>query len=413
MKRSGVADLPLHGGRVPQWLATRMTTLGTAISESVIHHYGHAAFLSRLSDPFWFQALGSVMGMDWHSSGITTSVLGALKRGLNPRAHELGIYICGGRGRHSRNTPDELRAIALRTGLDGDALVRTSRLAAKVDNNAIADGFQIYLHGFFLTKDGEWSIVQQGMNEQSRLARRYHWHSAAVKDFTCEPHTAIVGQHTGVIQNLVDERARPAQDALLTIAADSPQRTLSEVMKMRLPSHHDVRAKDVDLKRLGAVLAVSYERQLRDFASLLLVENLGPRTLQSLALIAEVIHGTPTRFNDPARFAFAHGGKDSHPFPVPLKTYDESIAVLRRGLDAAKVGDPDKIDGMKRLEKFVRAIEKRFSPEADFDAVMAHEHAISKSLDGRTVFDPSTRDDAPTARHRSLRASDKQLSLFD
>ena len=396
MKSSGVADLPLHGGRVPQWLATRMTTLGTAISESVIQHYGHSAFLSRLSDPFWFQALGSVMGMDWHSSGITTSVLGALKRGLNPRAHELGIYICGGRGRHSRNTPDELRAIASRTGLDGDTLVRTSRLAAKVDNNAIADGFQIYLHGFVLTKAGEWAIVQQGMNEQSRLARRYHWHSATVKDFTCEPHTAIVGEpafakgyggQAPLVQNLVDERARPAQDALLTIAGDNPQRTLSEVMKMRMPVHHDVRAKDVDLKRLGAVLAVSYEQQLRDFASLLLVENLGPRTLQSLALIAEVIHGTPTRFTDPARFSFAHGGKDSHPFPVPLKTYDESIAVLRRSLDAAKVGDPDKIDGMKRLDKFVRAIEKRFSPEADFDAVITHEHAISKSLDGRTAGD--------------------------
>ena len=418
MKRSGVADLPLHGGRVPQWLATRMTTLGTAISESVIHHYGHSALLSRLSDPFWFQALGSVMGMDWHSSGITTSVLGALKRGLNPRAHELGIYICGGRGRHSRNTPDELRKIAGQTGLDGDALVRTSRLAAKVDNNAIADGFQIYLHGFVLTKAGEWAIVQQGMNEASRLARRYHWHSAAVKDFTCEPHTAIVGDSTGVIQNLVDQHARPAQDALLSIASDNPQRTLSEVVKMRLPAHHDVRAKDVDLKRLGAVLAVSYERQLQDVASLLLVQNLGPRTLQSQALIAEDIHGTPTRFNDPARFSFAHGGKDGHPFPVPLKTYDESISVLRRSLDAARLGDTEKIDGMKRLDKFVRAIEKRYSPEADFDAVMAHEHAISKSLGGRTVFDPSTRDAAPAAPHRSLRAGDArprkgQLSLFD
>ncbi len=411
MKRSGVADLPLHGGRVPQWLAARMTTLGTAITESVVHHYGHSAFLSRLSDPFWFQALGSVMGMDWHSSGITTSVLGALKRGLNPRAHELGIYICGGRGRHSRNTPDELRRIAERTGLDGDALVRTSRLAAKVDNNAIADGFQIYLHGFVLTKQGEWAIVQQGMNEQSRLARRYHWHSATVKDFTCEPHTAIVGPPSPIgsgapgerprIQNLVDERAKPAQDALLIVAGENSQRTLSEVMKMRLPSHHDVRAKDVDLKRLGAVLAVSHERKLRDFASLLLVENLGPRTLQSLALIAEVIHGTPTRFADPARFSFAHGGKDSHPFPVPLKTYDESIAVLRRGLDAAKVGDTEKIDGMKRLEKFVRAIETRYSPEVDFDAVMAHEHAISKSLNGRSVLD----DRRPNKRG--------QLGLFD
>jgi len=382
---------------VPQWLATRMTTLGTAISESVVHHYGSSALLSRLSDPFWFQALGSVMGMDWHSSGITTSVLGALKRGLNPRAHELGIYICGGRGRHSRNTPAELRAIADKTGLDGDALVRSSRLAAKVDNNAIADGFQIYLHGFILTKHGEWAIVQQGMNEGTRLARRYHWHSATVKDFTCEPHTAIVGPPSpdgcdapgsvAVIQNLVDERARPAQGALLAIANDNPQRTLTEVMKMRMPIHHDVRAKDVDLTRLGAVLAVSHDRKLRDFASLLLMENVGPRTVQTLAMIAEVIHGTPTRFADPARFSFALGGKDRHPFPVPLKTYDESIDVLRRSLDAARVGDTEKLDGMKRLERFVRMVEQQYSPEADFDAVIAHEHAISKSLNGRSVFD--------------------------
>jgi hypothetical protein len=410
MKRSGVADLPLHGGRVPQWLATRMTTLGTAISESVVHHYGHSALLSRLSDPFWFQALGSVMGMDWHSSGITTSVLGALKRGLTPRAHELGIYICGGRGRHSRNTPQELRAIADTTGLDGDALVRTSRLAAKVDNNAIADGFQIYLHGFILTKDGEWAIVQQGMNEGTRLARRYHWHSETVKDFTCEPHTGIVGEPAfadgygeagyPLIQNLVDERAKPAQGALLAVANDNPQRTLTEVMKMRMPMHHDVRAKDVDVRRLGAVLAVSHDQKLRDFASLLLLENVGPRTLQTLAMIAEVIHGTPTRFTDPARFSFALGGKDRHPFPVPLKTYDESIGVLRRSLDAAKVGDTEKIDGMKRLDKFVRAVEKKYSPEADFDAVMAHEHAISKSLGGRSVFD-------------DVKPSRKQLSLFD
>ena len=416
MKRSGVADLPLHGGRVPQWLATRMTTMGTAISESVLHHYGSSALLSRLSDPFWFQALGSVMGMDWHSSGITTSVLGALKRGLNPRSHELGIYICGGRGKHSRNTPAELRAIADKTGLDGEALVRTSRLAAKVDNNAIVDGFQIYLHGFILSNTGEWAIVQQGMNEGTGLARRYHWHSETVTDFTCEPHTGIVGPPSPmgygapgsarVIQNLIDERAKPAQQALLAIANDKPQRTLTEVMKMRMPIHHDVRAKDVDLTRLGAVLAVSHDRELRDFASLLLLENVGPRTLQTLAMVAEVIHGTPTRFSDPARFSFALGGKDRHPFPVPLTTYNETIAVLRRSLDAAKVGDTEKIDGMKRLDTFVRAVERRYAPEADFNDVMAHEHAISKSLNGRSVFDPPT----------SLRASrlpSAQLPLFD
>src|SRR5688572_29799772 len=228
MKRSGTADLPLHGGRVPAWLAARMTLLGTAISESIIHHYGRSALLSRLSDPFWFQALGAVMGMDWHSSGITTSVLGALKRGLNPRSHELGLHFCGGRGRQSRNTPDELRAIAERTGLDAEALARTSRLTARVDNNAVADGFQIYLHGFIVSEGGEWTVVQQGLNASSRLARRYHWHSATVADFTCEPHTGIVGQPVGLIRNLVDHRAKPAQDALLTIARSGPERALDE-----------------------------------------------------------------------------------------------------------------------------------------------------------------------------------------
>jgi hypothetical protein len=257
------------------------------------------------------------------------------------------------------------------------------------------------------------------MNEGSRLARRYHWHSATVRDFTCEPHTGIVGESEGLIQNLVDERAKPAQDALLSLANDNPQRTLTEVMKMRMPIHHDVRARDVDLTRLGAVLAVSHDRRLRDFASLLLLENVGPRTLQTLAMIAEVIHGTPTRFSDPARFSFALGGKDRHPFPVPLKTYDEAIGVLRRSLDAARLGDTDKIDGMKRLDRFVCAVERRYSPEADFDALMTHEHAISKSIGGRSVFDPSTRDEAPWSRQPSRTAGDvkprrtAQLSLFD
>jgi hypothetical protein len=385
MKRSGIADLPLHGGRVPPWLAARMTTLGTAIVESVLHHYGHSELLSRLSDPFWFQALGCVMGMDWHSSGITTSVIGALKRGLNPRANELGVYICGGRGRHSRNTPAELRAIAERRGLDGDALVRTSRLTARIDNNAIADGFQIYLHSFIVTNGGEWAVVQQGLNDESGLARRYHWHSQTVRDFTSRPHTAIVGDPQGEILNLVDAEARPAQDALLAIAREHPETTLAEVRRLVLPRHHDVRAHDVDLQRLGAVLAMAYEREFRDFASLLLLENLGPRTLQSLALVAEVVHGAPARFSDPARFSFAHGGKDSHPFPVPVKTYDESIGVLRRALDSARMGDTERLDGFARLERFVRAVEERCAFEADFEALVQHERRISPGLDGRTA----------------------------
>jgi len=410
MKRSGFADLPLHGGRVPPWLSERMTKLGSAIAENIIYNYGSGEFLSRLSDPFWFQAFGSVMGMDWHSSGITTSVVGALKRGLNPRAHELGLHVCGGRGKQSRKTPAELTTVANAAGLAGHALVRTSRLTAKIDNNAIADGFQLYLHTFIVSDAGKWAVVQQGMNPANGLARRYHWHSATVKDFTCDPHTAIVGQHQGTIMNLVDAQAGAAQKAMLEMARQAPEKTLREASKLTVPRHHDVRAKAVDLKRLGAILAVAYERELQDFASLLLLENLGPRTLQSLALIAEVVHGAPSRFSDPARFSFALGGKDRHPFPVPLKTYDESIAVLRRGLDSAKVGHTEKLEGFRRLEKFVRNVEETYQPVAQFKEVVAHEHAISASLNGRSVFDDRKR--APRAKGRATVAQEKQLSLF-
>ena len=410
MKRSGFADLPLHGGRVPPWLSERMTKLGSAIAENIIYNYGCGEFLSRLSDPFWFQAFGSVMGMDWHSSGITTSVVGALKRGLNPRAHELGLHVCGGRGKQSRKTPAELSVVANAAGLAADALVRTSRLTAKIDNNAIADGFQLYLHTFIVSDAGEWAVVQQGMNPANGLARRYHWHSASVRDFTCEPHTAIVGQHQGTIMNLVAAQAASAQKAMLGMVREEPQKTLSEATKLTVPRHHDVRAKDVDLKRLGAVLAVAYESELQDFASLLLLEKLGPRTLQSLALITEVVHGAPSRFSDPARFSFALGGKDRHPFPVPLKTYDESIAVLRRGLDSAKVGDTEKVEGFRRLERFVRNVEETYQPAAHFAEVVAHEHTISASLDGRSVFDDHKR--APRVKARVAVAPEKQLSLF-
>jgi hypothetical protein len=390
MKRSGTADLPLHGGRVPSWLAARMTELGTAIAEQVILNYGQSKFLTRLSDPFWFQAYGAVMGMDWHSSGITTSVLGALKRGLNPRFSELGLMVCGGRGRHSVRTPDELRAFSQKTGLDGDALARTSRLTARIDNNAVADGFQLYLHSFVVTQSGEWAVVQQGMNPDSHLARRYHWHSASVRDFVSAPHTAIVGQPQGEILNLVDTRAAKAQNALLNIAKGPLTSSLNDARRLVMPVHPDVRAKDVDLKRLGAVLAVAHEQELRDFASLLLVEGLGPRTLQSLALIAEVVHGAPARFSDPARFSFAHGGKDGHPFPVPLKTYDESLGVLRRSLEAARLGHTEKLEGFRRLDRLTRNVEEEREPLADFDAAIRHERAISSSVGGRTVFDDKT-----------------------
>jgi hypothetical protein len=320
---------------------------------------------------------------------------------LNPRSGELGLCVCGGRGRHSKNTPDELRSYADRTGLDGESLVRASRLAARVDNNAIADGFQIYLHGFVLSATGEWTIVQQGLNDATGFARRYHWHSATVRDFTNEPHTAIVGEPQGEIMNLVASAASPAQRAIVEISRTRPESTLKDFQKLSMPARHDVRPSDVDLGRLGAVLASAYERGLHDFASLLLLEKLGPRTLQSLALVAEIIHGTPTRFSDPARFSFAHGGKDGHPFPVPLKTYDKTILILKHSLERAKIGETAKLDGLRRLERFVRTVEQRNTPQADFHKTIAREKAISNSLGGRTVF----------SRGRSKQGS-KQLSLF-
>jgi hypothetical protein len=349
--------------------------------------------------------------------------MGALKRGLNPRASELGIFICGGRGRHSRRTPDELLAVADRTSMNGDALVRASRLTARIDNNAIGDGFQIYLHTFVLSREGEWAVVQQGLNDAAGLARRYHWHSAGVRDFTSDPHSAIVGEPQGVILNLVDSRARAAQDAMLQLVREAPEKTLAELPKLVMPRHHDVRAENIDLDRLGAVMALAHQRELTDFASLLLVEKLGPRTLQSLALVAEVIHGAPSRFRDPARFSFAHGGKDGHPFPVPLKTYDESIAVLRNALDSARLGDTEKLDGMQRLTRFTQAIEERRAPHTDFEAAVAYERAVSPDLGGRTVHGPAARISAvpapaprsippkPERRDRSSRA-DRQMSLF-
>jgi hypothetical protein len=383
VKRSGTADLPLHHGRVPSWLAERMTRMGSAVAETIVRDYGTSALLSRLSDPFWFQAFGAVLGMDWHSSGITTAVMGALKRGLAARAAELGIHVCGGRGRAARDTPRELFGVAAARGFDGNALVRASRLTARIDNNALADGFHIYLHSFVVAADGEWAVVQQGLNDRSGMARRYHWHSATVRDFVAEPHAGIAGAHQGIIMNLVDSKARPAQAALLQIARDKPETTLAEARRLQMPERHQVRCIDVDLRRLGAVLAIAHDRELRRFADLLLLEKLGPRTLQALALIAEVVHGTPTRFSDPARFSFALGGKDGHPFPVPLARYDETVDFLRGALDGARLGDGEKLDGLRRLERFVLAVESELQPQADFAAVVARERDSCRFRDNR------------------------------
>jgi hypothetical protein len=386
MKHSGHADLPLHHGRVPIWLAERMSLLGGAIVESIILEYGKAEVLKRLSDPMWFQSLGCVMGMDWHSSGITTSVMGALKKALNPRSHELGIYVCGGRGKHSRNTPNELLHVAKRTGLDGNHLVKCSKLSAKVDNTAVQDGFQLYLHSFVVTNEGEWSVVQQGMSNATGMARRYHWHSEQLESFVNEPHASICGENQGLILNMAHNKADVTRNGVLEIAKENPVKMLAEIRKIAMPRHHDVKAKDIDLKRLGSVLALAYEKDLRNFESLLLLKGLGPRTLQSLVLVSEVIHGTPSRFSDPARFSFAHGGKDGHPFPVPTKVYDQTIHTLRTAVEKAKLGHSDKQKAIKQLTTVAQKLEKGFTPNANFEKLIEREKTESHKFGGRTVF---------------------------
>ncbi|SHN18629.1 DUF763 domain-containing protein [Chitinophaga sp. CF418] len=400
----GHADLPLHYGHVPPWLAKRMSLLGGAIVETIVADYGKGEVLRRLSDPCWFQALGCVLGMDWHSSGITTSVMGALKKALNPRAQELGIYICGGKGRHSKETPAELLAIAERTGLPGQELVRCSKLAAKVDNTAVQDGFQLYLHSFIVSNEGEWAVVQQGMNDANGMARRYHWHSAAFKQFTETPHTFIYGHNQGLILNLTDKDASVTKSGMLQLIKEKPAHLLPEIRNLVMPSHHDVRAKDVDLKRLGSVLAVAHERQLLDFESLLLLEGVGPRTLQSLTLVSEVIHGTPSRFTDPARFSFAHGGKDGHPFPVPVNVYDETISVLKDAVNKAKIGQSDKQEAIRKLSVLSQQVEKDFIPNARLEELIQEERDNSWQYGGRTVMGK--------AQPPGKKKGGSQLSLF-
>lgn len=404
MLRSGTTDLPLHGGKVPAWLHQRMAKLGRAIIEVIVADFGHDEVIRRLSDPFWFQSFGAVLGMDWHSSGITTSVMGALKKSLNPISHELGIYICGGRGKSSRKTPAELLSLANQYGFDGDALVRTSRLSAKVDNTAVQDGFQIYLHNFILTHDQKWAVVQQGMNPNSATARRYHWHSAHVESFTREPHAAVCGKNQGMILNLVAEGAQSTQQCMLNFQNELPSRLIKEATKLIMPAHHDVRAKDIDLKRLGVILHLAHETQPEDFEDLLLLRGLGPRTLQSLALVSEIIYGKPSRFQDPARYSFAHGGKDGDPFPVPLKVYDQSIEFMHTLVEKASLDLTDRKLAFKSLHRISKRMESLYTPDPrKYPDYLEWERKNSRSWGGR-----STKDDLSENRQRP----NDQLSLF-
>ena len=385
MKRTGYTDLPLHYGSVPKWLYERMAKLGRYIVEIIVSLYGRDEFLRRISDPLWFQSFGCVLGMDWHSSGITTSVIGSLKAGLSPIAKELGIYICGGRGKYSRNTPDELLEISYQTGLNGDELVRASRLSAKIDNTAIQDGFQLYLHSFILTSEGNWVVIQQGMNPDIKKARRYHWLSSNVKEFDEEPHTGVVGENQGLILNLTAKEAKVTKNSILSLSRETPEKVISEIKKISMPQRHNLKPEDIDLKRLGSVLATAYSNPVSDFCSFLLFPGVGPRTIQSLVLVSEVIFGTPSRFSDPARYSFAHGGKDGHPFPVPLKVYDESISILKNAIEKSRLDQNEKISALKRLYRIYQSIENNLDPEAKFDKVIEKEKKESSLFGGKMV----------------------------
>ncbi len=393
--RTGTANLPLHGGRCPAWLFAEMKELGSAIVQAVAYEYGPAEVLARLSDPFWFQALGCVLGFDWHSSGVTTTVCGALKEGLKPHQGELGIFMAGGKGRTSRKTPQEIEEAGEKFGLTGspDSLKYASRMAAKIDNNALQDGFQIYHHFFVFTRDGKWAVIQQGLNEGLKYARRYHWLSDRVASFVCEPHSAVTCDITSPSLNLVAGESETSRRIITLLSHENPDKTLGQLNKINsrcrpqpasplpestyplngqmefqwpeitgrtpqpertlsLPSHHYV-PKSAQIKR---ALENAYMRQPESFEDLVGLPGVGSAALRALSLVAEIIHGVKPSYRDPVRYSFAHGGKDGHPFPVDQQAYRASVECLEKALEKAKLGDTAKIKAFRKLAQLYQAI---------------------------------------------------------
>ena len=362
MINSGMMGMPLHFGKMPKWLTNRMGNLGSAIIESVAQHYGKSEVLTRLSDPNWFQALGAVMGMQWNSSGVTATVLGSLRRKINPMASELGIYILGGKGRYAWNAPKQIRSVSNRHGLKGNELIKACELSRRVDNNVIQDGYNLYQQYFILSNEGEWTAITQGMNTGSRRARRYHWHSPTVRSFVSDPHTGIVGERGGQILNLADKRADFARTNIVNMTKEKPSEVVDMFREVSLPDRHDIREQDLNMKRLGSVLQIAYNREINNFEDLVMLKGVGPRTLKALALTSEVIHGDSSRFDDPSRFAFAVGGKDGRPHPVDTKAYDETIEMLQDSVEKAKLGYKDKSKALKRLHHATKSVESKYTP---------------------------------------------------
>lgn len=331
-----------------------MKQLAPAIVEAMVIEHGRRTFLERLSDPNWFQAFGCVLGFDWHSSGVTTTVCGALKEGLAPRAADLGLYVAGGKGKTSRATPNELIAVGAQLGIDGDRLAYNSRMAAKVDSAAVQDGFDIYQHSFFVSSDGEWAVVQQGMRDADGTARRYHWLGSRVSDFVNEPHAAIASDaRDQLVLNMVASESAGARVSSAEFARQEPRlvdREIARFVTLELPSRHwvDVK-KDINPAHLRKVLLSTYEASPQSFEQLLAVPGVGAKAVRALAMVAEVVYGSPVSMKDPARFSFAHGGKDGHPYPVNREVYDDSIEWLRDAVNKARLGRGDKLNALKRL----------------------------------------------------------------
>jgi len=355
--RTGTADLPLHGGRAPRWLFERMTSLAREMTLAILAEEGASGLLRRLADPVWFQAFGCVLGFDWHSSGLTTTACGALKEGLKDLSGETGIFIAGGKGKTSRKTPQEIESACWATGQDAAPLVRASRLSAKVDSAAVQDGFQIYHHSFFFTTDGSWAVVQQGMNEGSLMARRYHW--VPPERFDWDPHAAVAGEPTRNVLNLVASEAESNRTVAVALARENPAKLVADLTRMRtvsMPRHHEIRLSDLHPDRLARILLATYERQPEDYTALLSVEGVGAKALRALALTAELTYGEPASVRDPVSYSFAHGGKDGTPYPVDRSTYDATIESLRHAVRDTGAGLTEKSAALKRLAGVERAL---------------------------------------------------------
>ena len=357
-RRTGIANLPLHHGKAPRWLFERMVKLAREITVVIVSDFGPEEMLQRLSHPYWFQAFGCVLGFDWHSSGVTTTLCGALKEGIRGLEKDLGFFVAGGKGGTSRKTPAELETWGETIGLNAAPLVYASRMSAKVDNNAVQDGYQLYHHNFFFTSRGSWAVVQQGMNESNRYARRYHWLGETVADFVNEPHSAILTERQATTLNLVASESSHARATITEIATETkPEKLITDlrnVATLTLPAHHPITSTDIHPDSLSKILLSVYERQPEDFEQLLGMAGVGAKTLRALSLISELVYGVAPSYRDPAHYSFAHGGKDGYPYPVDRETYDNSIEFLAKIVNRTKLGIGEKNEAAGRLRKFAK-----------------------------------------------------------